>query len=70
MPAPWRAWVFAVLATGTTLGLRRVLDPSLGGQATLVMFTVPIMLSAYAGGLYAGLLATGLSLGAASYYVL
>ena len=53
-----------------TLAVRLALDGPLGGQPTLVIFTVPIMLSAYAGGLGAGLLATLLSYLAASYYLL
>ena len=66
----WQAFVFATVVTAVTLGVRLALDGPLGGQPTLVMFTVPIMLSAYAGGLYAGLLATALSYFAASYYLL
>ena len=67
---PWQACVFATAVTAATLALRLALDAPLGGQPTLVIFTVPIMLSAYAGGLYPGLLATGLSYLAASYYLL
>jgi signal transduction histidine kinase/AmiR/NasT family two-component response regulator len=57
----WQAYVFAIVATVATLALRLALDGQLGGQPTLVVFTLPIMLSAYVGGLRAGLLATGLS---------
>jgi PAS domain S-box-containing protein len=67
---PWQAYLLATVATALTLGVRLALDAPLGGQSTLVMFTVPIMVSAYAGGLYPGLLATGLSYLAASYYLL
>jgi PAS domain S-box-containing protein len=67
---PWPAYVFAIVATAATLGLRLALDAPLGQQPALVVFTVPIMLSAYAGGFKAGLLATVLSYFAASYYVL
>jgi two-component system cell cycle sensor histidine kinase/response regulator CckA len=66
----WQAYVFAFAATAATLGLRLALDRHLGGQATLVVFTVPIMLSAYLGGLGAGLLATALSCFAVSYFLL
>ena len=45
-------------------------DEALGGQPTLVIFTMPIMLSGYVGGLRAGLLATAASYFAASYYLL
>ncbi len=66
----WQGFVFATVVTTVTLGVRLALDAPLDGQPMLVMFTVPIMLSAYAGGLYPGLLATGLSCLAASYYLL
>lgn len=66
----WQAYVFAIVATVATLNLRLALDGPLGGQPTLVIFTLPIMLSAYVGGLRAGLLATVLSFFGASYYLL
>jgi len=66
----WQAYMFAIAATSATLGLRLALDRHLGGQPTVVVFTVPIMLSAYLGGLGPGLLATALSCFAASYYLL
>ena len=65
---PWPVYVLATLVTFATLGLRIALDGPLGGRPTLVIFTMPIMLSAYLGGLRAGLLATGLSYLLASYY--
>ena len=64
---PWKAYAFAVVATSATLGVRLLLDERLEGQPALVIFTVPIMLSAYLGGLHGGLLATGLSFVAANY---
>ncbi|HXC26268.1 MAG TPA: PAS domain S-box protein, partial [Gemmatimonadaceae bacterium] len=67
---PWQAYLFTIVVTAATLGLRLALDGQLKGQPTLVMFTVPIMLGAYAGGLGAGLLATGMSYLLASYYLL
>ena len=70
---PWNLWqgcVFAAATTVATLGARLALDAPVEGQPMLVMFTVPIMLSAYVGGLYPGLLATALSYLAASYYLL
>jgi PAS domain S-box-containing protein len=66
----WQAYLFAVLVTAATLGLLLVLVSQLAGRPTLVVFTVPIMLSAYVGGLRAGLLATVLSYLGASYYLL
>jgi PAS domain S-box-containing protein len=53
-----------------TLGLRLALNGQLDGRPTLIIFTVPIMLSAYVGGLRVGLLATALSYFCASYYLL
>ncbi len=70
MLKPWQAYAFTVVVTVATLGLRLALNGQLDGQPTLVIFTVPIMLSAYAGGLRAGLLATGLSYFLAGYYLL
>ena len=67
---PWQANLVAVAATAATFALRVALDGQLGGQPTLVIFTLPIMLSAYLGGLRAGLLATVVSYLGASYYLL
>jgi len=67
---PWQAYAFAIVATAATLGLRLALVDQLRGRPTLIVFTVPIMLSAYMGGLRAGLLATVLSYFATSYYLL
>ena len=72
-PAPLQprlAYAFATIVTAAALGMRLVLDTSLHGSPTLVIFTLPIMLSAYAGGLYPGLLSTALSCFAAAYYLL
>jgi PAS domain S-box-containing protein len=67
---PWQAYMFAVAVTTATLALRLALDGQLPGRPTLIVFTVPIMLSAYVGGLRAGLLATALSYLGASFYLL
>jgi len=67
---PWQSYLLAVAATAATLGLRFALDGPLRGRPTLIIFTVPIMLSAYVGGLRAGLLATVLSYCLVSYYLL
>jgi two-component system, cell cycle sensor histidine kinase and response regulator CckA len=60
----------AVSATTLTLLLRVALDGPLEGRPTLVLFTLPIVLSAYVGGLRAGLMATAVSHLAASYFLL
>jgi PAS domain S-box-containing protein len=66
----WPAYLFTVLVTAATLGLRLALADELKDRPTLIVFTLPILLSAYVGGLRAGLLATGLAYGSASYYLL
>jgi PAS domain S-box-containing protein len=67
---PWQAYVFAMVATAAALGLRLALTSQLAGRPTLIVFTLPIMLSAYVGGMRAGLLATVLSCLGAGYYLL
>jgi PAS domain S-box-containing protein len=67
---PWQACVLALVLTAATLALRLAMDHPLDGRPTLIIFTVPIMLCAYLGGMRAGLLATGLSLLGACYYLL
>jgi len=43
----WPAYIFAAVATLATFELRMALAGQLGGEPTLVIFTVPIMLSAH-----------------------
>jgi PAS domain S-box-containing protein len=70
MLKPWQAYALATMAMAATLGLRLALADQLRDRPTLIVFTVPIMLCAYLGGLRAGLLATVLSYFGASYYLL
>ena len=58
------------MVTAATLGLRLALADQLKDRPTLIVFTLPIMLSAYVGGLRAGLLATVLAYFSAGYYLL
>jgi PAS domain S-box-containing protein len=67
---PWEGAALAAALTAVTMSVRLALDGPLGGRPTLVMFTMPIMLSAYAGGLRGGLVATALSFFGASYFLL
>lgn len=67
---PWQMDLIALAATAATLALRLAMDRALNGQAALVMFTLPIILSSYLGGLRAGLIATTAAFLAASYYIL
>ena len=67
---PWQAYLLAVSAMVGTMACRIAIDPVLDERPTLVIFTLPIMLSAYLGGLRSGLLATALTYFGASYYLL
>jgi len=67
-PSP--AYVFAVVVTAATFGFRLALASQLKDRPTLIVFIVPIMLSAYMGGRRAGLLATALSCFGTLYYLL
>jgi len=66
------AWglVFAFVVTIVTLWLRLAMGGPLGPTPMLVIFIVPIALSAYVGGLRPGLLATVLSCGLSAYFLL
>src|ERR1700691_4612993 len=66
------AWglVFALVVTIATLGLRFAMAGPLGPTPLLVIFVVPIVLSAYVGGLLPGLLATALSCALSAYVLL
>jgi PAS domain S-box-containing protein len=67
---PWQIYLCAILVTVATFALRHFLAGSIGAHPTLVIFAVPIMLSAYLGGLWPGLLATFLSCLGADYFLL
>ena len=56
--------------TGLALWLHIVVDARLGGRPTLLIFMLPIIASAYLGGLRAGLLATAIACVGSSYYLL
>jgi PAS domain S-box-containing protein len=63
-------YLFATVSTVITLWIRIAIVGSLGGRPTLIVLTLPIMLSAYLGGLRGGLSATMLCCLGASYYLL
>jgi PAS domain S-box-containing protein len=65
-----QAYLLAVVATAATLASQLALVAQMAGQRTFVIFMVPIMLSAYVGGLRAGLLATVTAFAGACYYLL
>jgi two-component system, sensor histidine kinase and response regulator len=54
----WRGRILAVLTTALTLGVWRLLEPWGGQQGSLLLFAIPVTLSAWYGGLGPGLLAT------------
>ena len=60
----------AVVVTLLALLLRLLLNPILGREAPLLVFIIPVMLSAWYGGLKPGLLATMLSAGVGTYFFL
>lgn len=60
----------AVLASLLALLLRLLLEPILQGEAPLLVFIMPVMLSAWYGGLKPGLLATAMSALLGSYFLL
>lgn len=60
----------AVGLSALTLWVRLGMDDWLGERPMLVLFFVPIVLSAYAAGLAAGLMATGITATGAAYWVI
>jgi signal transduction histidine kinase len=54
----WRAYVLAVISTGATIILLLGLDSSAPNRSMLILFVIPIILSAYVGGAGPGLLST------------
>ena len=67
---PWQADLFAVAITAATFWLRFAISDQLANEPALVLFTVPIMASAYLGGLRSGLISTALAYLGASYFLL
>jgi PAS domain S-box-containing protein len=57
----------AILAVGLMAVIRSVLDPLLGAELPYFFFIFPVVLACWLGGLWPGLLATGLSLVVADY---
>jgi PAS domain S-box-containing protein len=70
----WRStvfsYVFAVVVSGLTLAARLNLVAWLGDRPVLVLFVLPIILSAYAGGLGPGLVATAVSTAGIYWFLL
>jgi PAS domain S-box-containing protein len=70
----WRqrvlAYAFALAISGLTLVARLVLNPWLGDQPMLLLFILPIVLSAYVGGLGPGLLSVAFCAWASYHFFL
>jgi PAS domain S-box-containing protein len=56
----WRAYALACVLTVSVLALRMALSPWVGDRPILILFFIPIVISAFYGGLGPGLLATAL----------
>jgi PAS domain S-box-containing protein len=69
-PHRWRAYALAFVLTAVVLWVRLALAPWVGERPLLILFLVPILFSAYYGGLGPGLLATALVGFVTDYYVL
>src|SRR6266481_1894820 len=63
------AYGVAVVATGVSLLVRWPLEPILGDAVPHMTFFPAVMVAAYVGGLWPGLLATLLSAAAANYFL-
>jgi signal transduction histidine kinase/CheY-like chemotaxis protein len=57
----------AIIGVAVAAAVRMVLDPLLGDELPLFLFTFPVILAAWFGGLWPGLLATALSLALGDY---
>ena len=72
--AVWRqrltAYAFAIVMSVLTLAVRLSLGPWLGDRPILILFVLPVIFSAYVGGLGPGLLATALSALGVYYFFL
>lgn len=69
MRPPWRGYLLAIALTALILVARRAASDFVVGP-TLILFTIPIALSAYWGGLGPGLLATVLAMLGTAYFLL
>ncbi len=63
-----RRYAVALLSVGAVLVVRMLLQPVLGSEAPLLLFTLSVMVSAWYGGLGPGLLATGLGALIGAYF--
>lgn len=66
----WLIYCLAIALPLSVLLLREAIAPSFENRPLLVMFVLPIVLSAMVGGLLPGLLATGIATAGLSYFVI
>src|SRR5258708_31699998 len=66
---PLAAYGVALVATASSLGVRWPLWPVLGNAVPQMTFFPAVMIAAYFGGFWPGIVATGLSALAANYFV-
>ena len=66
----WTGLLLAMAFVGATLLLRLSLSPYLGDQPLMILFVIPLILSAYIGGMEAGLAATVMAALASTYFLL
>jgi PAS domain S-box-containing protein len=57
----WMAYAFAIIVTAAALWVRLIMDIDLGDKQLLSLFLIPIILSAYVGGLGPGLVSTAIA---------
>ena len=65
----WGPYAAAVVLTGATLAFRLAISPWVGDRPLLILFFIPIVISAYWGGLVPGMFATALTCLAVDYFV-
>jgi PAS domain S-box-containing protein len=65
----WGPYAAAVVLTGATLVFRLAVSPWVGDRPLLILFFIPIVISAYWGGLVPGLFATALTGLAVDYFL-
>jgi len=66
----WSAYLLALAITGVTVALRVQLAPWFGDRPMLLLFVLPIYLSAFVGGLGPGLVATAVAALGTSYFLI
>ena len=64
----WFGYLLAVTTTALALAVRLSFNPVLENRSLLLIFVIPVLISAWYGGLVPGLLATALSVLAAIYF--